>query len=1111
MIEILQIIIKYFLINIGASNSMRKIFFLSIFATVFLFGSLDVSAQLLNIYQIDTTSFPTIRAFYTVKDSYYQNYANLTKGDFTIKKDGQDIPFDLNCSQLNSQPAVSLSLMLDASVSMMEAVSPTELRHQWASYSASIFVDSLKFTPGTAVNLISFSGNIVKSTDWEDNKVKAKALLGQYVAGQTGATNLMKPFMETTIGSLDRLASRPATSKRVAVLLTDGGHEAGQKFLRDDIIDKARKNNIEIYVILLNAPQNVGADLDLIARETGGKLFRPNTKEGLDLIFLQIYTTIQNYFTCRLEWNEDYICAGSDRNREVEVTFNKSNPKMKQTVSYQVPISSVSKLSVSQSALYFSDGQDGMVSQDLTLMATNGDFKLTNYSITPNPQNFTIDWKGGTPLDAGGLVLKEGDVRTITIKYKGVNQVDEVLSKFKVFDAKCDIPPVDLIAPCGGITQNFQFTNLPQKKQIIILNKAFYNNSDREVIVNVSKVSDTDNVLNLVKGNSYVLEAKSYLNLEVEFNPIDNKPATASLQFSTIDGCSNPILVFSASIGNVRVITSPLNFGNVRVKTPKKAYLEIENHSDFTAVINDFDFNSKVFVIQDLKQNPITVASNKIEKVEVNYLADIEGDFSENISFKGIVPDNNNEAITLSAQITATSYLPNLETKAEVDFPKTALGASANPINLDLNNNSKLGDLKIEQIRFKQSTNSGDFFFEGNPSLNNLTVLTEGRMTLGLGFKPSKNGYQEAIIEVIADNVEGPDPVTNVITEIKVTGNTEQVDGLHFDDIDFGSQFVCDMPSKTVVIDNSASNKPITYSIIRDYKTSNFTIESIVDKVVNVGEKSSFVIIYSPENAGTHSESIKIRYSDGREGDFMVRGNSTKKDFRSTFAPRHYLVRPGNDIRFNFTSNFDSFSYGAIKTITYVLRFDPQFIRTSGNTFSTDLTNENWSWTVDKTEQNKGVIYITGKIENGILGIPKKVKNTVDFTAYLGDGNVSQIEVETLVDNNCMQIEKDTATFELEGCFIGGRVINFYTFGATQISPSPLDQDTEFKYSVGFECPTKIVLFDAVGSEIRTMFDGIQVPGEHSLPLKITDLSRGIYFINYKAGPYEKTVKFILN
>jgi hypothetical protein len=274
--------------------------------------------------------------------------------------------------------------MLDASGSMLEKVSPTEERHQWASYAANIFVDSLKFSPGTGFNLISFAGTIVRSTEWAENRDLAKSYLSQYVAGQTGATNLVRPFWETALGSLDKLIQRPKNSKRVAVLLTDGGHEAGQRFLRDEIIKKAQDNNIEIYVILLNAPSGIGSDLDLVAYETGGQLFRPNTKDDLNKAFFDIYKNIQNNFACRLEWNEDFVCQGDNLDRNVEITFNRPNPKLTQNINYTIPLSAISQLTISESKLYFSDAKDGKISQDLTLTAINGNFQLKDYSIIPN-------------------------------------------------------------------------------------------------------------------------------------------------------------------------------------------------------------------------------------------------------------------------------------------------------------------------------------------------------------------------------------------------------------------------------------------------------------------------------------------------------------------------------------------------------------------------------------------------------------------------------------------------------------------------------------------------------------------------------------------------------
>lgn len=1086
------------------------VFSVSILISSVVFNSNKLQSQSFNVNQIDTTEFPKVKAFFTLRNDSYQKYPNIVKSDFTIKKNGQEIPFDYTCSLLGTRPAVSLSLMLDASTSMSQQVSPTEFRYQWASHAANVFVDSLKFTPGTGFQLISFAGRIVESTEWTETYLKAKSDLNLYQANQTGATNLNRPFWESVTGSLDKLIQRPKNSRRIAVMLTDGGHEAGQgqPFMRNEIIKKAQDNNIEVYIILLNAASNVGYELEDVAFETGGKLFRPNTKEDLNRAFFDIYKEIQNNFTCRLEWNEENICEGEDLNREVEITFNRTNPKLTQKVNYTLPSTAVSKLNISQNKFYFSDGVGGSISQDITLTAINGNFHLKEFTLSPNNGSFNIDWKGKSPKDVGGLVLTKDVPKIITINYVEKSSLEELAYKLDLVDEKCPIPSIELVAPCGGITTDVNFTNLPLVKQDLILKDIFYNNSNKDVIVKVNKINDVNDELTLTGGLNYTVYPKSYLALNVEFNPKDANSKEIKLEFSTISGCSTPIAKFTASIGSINVFATPLNFDKIRVKTPKSGIIKVVNESDFTVKINDYLLNGNIFNLID--KTPKSISPKSEIELNLNYISNVEGDFIEKLVMNGVIVEQGNEPITIETQISAYSFLPNLTTVNEINFPNTDKGNVSSPIIIELKNNSIFGDLSIENISFRN--NSGDFKLLNNPNLGNSILEKDSKRELELVFQPTKNGYQEVFIDIFADNVEGPEPVSNIITTIKVTGNTNTLDDLFFEDIDFGNQFTCSFPSRSVTVDNTNGNKNIAYSVIRNNKQNHFTINEIENKTILAGQSETFDIVYTPVLEGIHSENIVIRYDDGREGSFTISGKSSKrKDKVSKFDLKQQFVIPGKNITTDFSTSLDIPEFGNIKLITYTLRFDRKSLGMLVNSFNSDLSDNEWSWTVDKSEQNKGVIFISGKSNNNNLSIPTKINNSISFTGFLGEEESSEVIIETVLDNNCLEAETDTMAVKLDGCFIGGRVINVNQFELKNINPSPIVTDTEISYSIGFDCNVELNIMSIMGGVVKQLVNENKKAGEHKVDLKINDLSRGIYFINIKAGPFEKTQKVIVN
>lgn len=1103
--------------NINTYRIKRGLFsILFILLTMMTLGKNHLLSQSFNVYQIDKSEFPKMKAFYSAKDAFYNNLTGLTTADFEIKEDGKNITFEHKCDLLNVRPAISLSMMLDESTSMLQLpTSGLEKNHQIALAGARIFLDSMKFGNGSAFQLIKFAGIITKSFEWTESKAEALSNVNTYKAGSSGATNLNRPFWETQLGSLDRLIERTNNSKKIAIMITDGGHEASGNFLRNEIIKKAQDNNIEIYVILLNAPSNIGSDLDLITRETGGEILRANSKDELDFSFLKIYNKLQNIFTCRLEWIEPYICQTNNPlnlERNLEITLKKITPNLTQNLKYTLPDNAISKLGISESTLYFSDVNGGKISKDVTITALQGDFKLNDFSFLPANSNFNVDWKSKSPKNTGGLVLKQGESHTFTINYVEKGAIDESSYQLLLKDEYCEVPPIELIAPCGGITENKTFTNLPFAKQNLLLKDVFYNNSDRDVALEITITNDANTELKLLTGNKYTINPKQKLSLNLEFNPIDKNNKSFDIKFKTNTGCSEPIAKLDITIGSISVVANPLNLGIKRVNSPANGKITIENQSDFNIIVNDYQIDENIFVVQDIKSNPINIAPKSNGSIDIDFISQDEQDYIGIIKFDYLVVENNNEKNSIETQITASTFLPTLETQ-DIVFPITNINVKSTNQKLTITNDSKFGELNISEIKFKNGTNSGDFKFVGNPQLKDLIVTIEGKLEIELEFLPTKNGNQNAIIEIIADNVKGPEPVTNIITEVKLTGNTNTMDAITFDDINYGSTFICDFPSRTIEIDNSNGNNVITFNVTKVKNSDNFQI-LIADNTIANNAKGGFSIVFTPQTSGLFTEDIKVILSDGREGEFTVTGNATTMPFKTTFVEKNKLIDPGKDVEFTFVSDFNSPSFGEINKINYVFEYDENLFKFIENGFKSSLNNigNDWSWTIDEIEENTGKLFISGVKNSGYLTLPTKATNVIKFKLYLGDTTLTTIKINTEFNNNCITAESDTANIIMTGCFISGRLIklgeSFYSKG---IAPNPVVDNTDFEYGVGFETNVKIDMYDINGTLVYYLIETRQKAGSYKINIPVLNINQGVYFIKVNAGPYEETVKFILN
>ncbi len=84
-------------------------------------------------------------------------------------------------------------------------------------------------------------------------------------------------------------------------------------------------------------------------------------------------------------------------------------------------------------------------------------------------------------------------------------------------------------------------------------------------------------------------------------------------------------------------------------------------------------------------------------------------------------------------------------------------------------------------------------------------------------------------------------------------------------------------------------------------------------------------------------------------------------------------------------------------------------------------------------------------------------------------------------------------------------------FSLSQNYPNPFNASTKINFAVAKESDVKIVLFDVLGREVKTLINNKMIPGEYGIYLNANDLASGIYFYTmFLDGSYFATKKMIM-
>jgi hypothetical protein len=80
----------------------------------------------------------------------------------------------------------------------------------------------------------------------------------------------------------------------------------------------------------------------------------------------------------------------------------------------------------------------------------------------------------------------------------------------------------------------------------------------------------------------------------------------------------------------------------------------------------------------------------------------------------------------------------------------------------------------------------------------------------------------------------------------------------------------------------------------------------------------------------------------------------------------------------------------------------------------------------------------------------------------------------------------------------------------SQNYPNPFNPETNIKYSIPEKTHVTLKVYNMLGSEIATLFDGVQPAGKYAITFNGKNFASGVYFYHFQAGNVSKTKKLVL-
>jgi len=274
-------------------------------ALLFSFGLLSPAGAQgpasVNIDNLDTASYPDMKAAVTVRDANGVPIPDLSTDSFELIEDGKVSfkPAQVS-TQVNPDAVVSVMLVIDISGSMRGK--PIEE----AKRAAHAFID--KLNPNDRAGIIAFAdeidlNNLVvgKEIGFTTDKNALRNLVDQLDTRIGWNT----PLYDAIYKGID-LTSKEPSGKRVVVVMTDGRDERdnakgtpvpneGSRFAPDDPINEATRQGIPVFTI------GVGGKIDSdylfrLAARTGGQYQETPNAEELTSLFQNVIDQLKQQY-----------------------------------------------------------------------------------------------------------------------------------------------------------------------------------------------------------------------------------------------------------------------------------------------------------------------------------------------------------------------------------------------------------------------------------------------------------------------------------------------------------------------------------------------------------------------------------------------------------------------------------------------------------------------------------------------------------------------------------------------------------------------------------------------------------------------------------------------
>lgn len=504
---------------------------------------------------------------------------------------------------------------------------------------------------------------------------------------------------------------------------------------------------------------------------------------------------------------------------------------------------------------------------------------------------------------------------------------------------------------------------------------------------------------------------------------------------------------------------------------------------------------------------------------------------------------------TRSDALTAFGYLEKIQATGAIFRTPILVGTTTQSQAgnteqfVTITNTSQSADLRVYSVELLPTRDPNQNLYPEDFQL--LDALQDATLPIGAApallavqFRPSGAGERKALVRIL-HNAEPPvpEPTGQAETIVELIGYGYTVNQPTLEGYDFGSVTTCDQPRGAATVTNTApagtpaSDVEVIGATILGPDAASFTLESPPTPtnplIVPAGQSRPIAVRFQPDQPRGYSARIRVEYRGGDADTAELRGVGyvIPIEVRTTFDSPLFNFRSGSDA--GAQVQVRSLNWGGAQIYGFDIRVRynaKQLLYVPNSITRGEVLDATWQLTAQESldgTTSTAELLIQGRGQTPIAA--NGAVATLRFTVLISDLADQRFATTAIAEcipygagnsgRRCVIPTVLGDSLLPTTCFIDGRFVKVSTttFSIVDVSPHPATSDAvTIRFGVGFDAPTSIRFYDALGNPVRTVLDGELSAGTYQLEVPIADMSSGLYFVRYESGPVRITRQLLI-